>query len=197
VAQYRKFCEATGKEFKPTWGQGMHAEPTGEEGAYAVQCNWYEADAYASWAGAALPSEAQWEKAARGTDGREYPWGNEWKPEKCVSMENTIYRYFTPGFRPVGSHPDGASPYGVLDMAGNVWEWVADWYDHEYFAAAPERNPPGPARGTHKVLRGGCSLYDERFSRCTARMPMPPHVRDWTPTGFRCVVHAPGPGAVP
>jgi iron(II)-dependent oxidoreductase len=197
VAQYRKFCEATGKEFKPTWGQGMHAEPTGEEGAYAVQCNWYEADAYASWAGAALPSEAQWEKAARGTDGREYPWGNEWKPEKCVSMENTIYRYFTPGFRPVGSHPDGASPYGVLDMAGNVWEWVADWYDHEYFAAAPKRNPPGPARGTHKVLRGGCSLYDERFSRCTARMPMPPHVRDWTPTGFRCVVHAPGPGAVP
>lgn len=192
LAQYRKYCEATGKDFKPTWGQGMHAAPEGDEGLYPAQANWYEADAYARAMGAALPTEAQWEKAARGTDGREYPWGNEWDPAKCVSMEETIYK-FSPGFRPVGSYPTGASPYGVLDMAGNVWEWVADWYDYEAYRSAEDRNPAGPATGSHKVLRGGCSLYDERFSRCAARMVMPPHVRDWTPTGFRCVVLAPGP----
>jgi len=194
AAQYLKFCEATGKKFSPPWGQEMRAEPKGEEGKYAAQMSWHEAAEYARWAGAALPTEAQWEKAARGTDGREYPWGNDWDPNKCVSMERTLYR-FSPGFLPVGSCPEGASPYGVQDMAGNVWEWVADWYDYEYYRTAPGKNPPGPATGSHKVLRGGCSLYDERLSRCAARMVNPPHVRDWTPIGFRCVVSAPGPTA--
>ncbi len=194
VAQYRKHCEATSREFKPTWGQGMHAAPKSDEALYAVQGNWYEASDYAKWAGAALPTEAQWEKAARGTDGRDYPWGNAWDPARCVSMEETLYK-FTAGFRPVGSCPQGASPCGALDMAGNVWEWVSDWYAFEYYRQAPDRNPTGPEQGSHKVLRGGCSLYDERFSRTAARMAMPPHVRDWTPTGFRCVVNAPGPAA--
>jgi formylglycine-generating enzyme required for sulfatase activity len=192
LGQYKAFCEATGREFKPVWGQGMHAAPTGDEDTYAALTNWYEAAEYAAWAGGALPTEAQWEKAARGDDGREYPWGKDWAPEKCVSMETTLYR-FSPGFMPVGSTPAGASPYGVLDMAGNVWEWVADWYGYEYYQTAPDRNPPGPEQGSHKVLRGGCSLYDERFCRTAARMVMPPHVRDWTPTGFRCVINATGP----
>lgn len=194
VAQYQKYCEATGKKFEPTWGQGMHVPPTADDGTYAVQLNWYEADAYAKWVGAALPSEAQWEKAARGSDGRAYPWGNDWDPKKCVSMEETLYQ-FTPGFRPVGSTPAGASPYGVLDLAGGVWEWVADWYDYSYYRRAPAVNPPGPDKGSHKVLRGGCAFYDERSSRCAARMIMPPHVRDWTPTGFRCVINQPNPAA--
>jgi formylglycine-generating enzyme required for sulfatase activity len=194
VEQYGKYCKATGKEFKPTWGQEMRANPKGDDGRYAVQVNWYEAADFAGWAGAALPTETQWEKAARGTDGREYPWGDPWDPARCVSMEETLYR-FSPGFRPVGSYPGGASPYGVLDLAGNVWEWVADWYAYEAYRLAPDKNPTGPATGSHKVLRGGSSLFDERFSRCAARMVMPPHVRDWTPTGFRCTIAAPGPDA--
>jgi formylglycine-generating enzyme required for sulfatase activity len=107
-------------------------------------------------------------------------------------MERTLYK-FSPGLMIVGSSPAGASPYGVDDMAGNCWEWVNDWYGHEYYKSAPDKNPAGPEKGSHKVLRGGCSLFDERFSRTAARMIMPPQVRDWTPTGFRCVVNAPGP----
>jgi formylglycine-generating enzyme required for sulfatase activity len=194
LVQYKKFCAATGKKFEPTWGQGMHAAPEGDEGQYPAQASWYEAQAYAKAMGATLPTEAQWEKAARGTDGRVYPWGNEWEPAKCVSMEETIYK-FSPGFRPVGSYTNGASPYGVLDMAGGVWEWVVDWYSYDYYLTAPEKNPTGPEKGSHKVLRGGCSFYDERLSRTAARFINPPHVRDWTCTGFRCVVNAPGPEA--
>lgn len=193
LARYQTYCAASKTAFEPTWGQSMLAAPVGDAGSYPVLVGWYEADAYARAMGAALPSEAQWEKAARGTDGREYPWGNTWDSTKCASMEETLYR-FSSGLRPVGSYPAGASPYGVLDMAGNVWEWVGDWYAHEAYRTAAERNPTGPATGTHKVLRGGCSLFDERFSRTAARLLNPPHVRDWTPTGFRCVVVAPGPG---
>jgi formylglycine-generating enzyme required for sulfatase activity len=76
-----------------------------------------------------------------------------------------------------------------MDMAGNVWEWVADWYEFDYYEDAPARNPAGPETGSFKVLRGGSSLYDERFSRTTARFLAPPETKDWTPVGFRCVIH--------
>ena len=192
LARYETYIAATKIPFEPCWGQGMHSAPVGDAGTYPVLVGWYEADAYAKAMGGALPSEAQWEKAARGTDGRDYPWGNTWDSTKCASEEETIYKFST-GFRPVGSYPTGASPYGVLDMAGNVWQWVGDWYANEAYQTAAERNPTGPVTGSHKVLRGGCSMWDERFSRTAARMLNPPQVRDWVATGFRCVVIAPGP----
>ncbi len=187
LAQYRAYEAATGKKLEQSWGQAMVAKPGAEPTALPVLTNWYEAQAYAAWAGVALPSEAQWEKAARGVDGRTWPWGNEWDGSKTASYELTVARH-QQGLYPVGDFPAGASPFGVLDMAGGCWEWVADWYQYDAYATAPERNPTGPSVGTHKVLRGGCSLFDERFSRTTARMIMPPHVRDWTLTGFRYVI---------
>ena len=195
VGQYKAYCEDTGTEFKPPWPQGKKAAPEGDPDKYAVIANWFEARRYAEWAGGSIPTEAQWEKAARGTDGRAYPWGNEWDPAKCVSMENTLYE-FNEGFRPVGSHPEGASPYGAMDMAGNVWEWTADWYKYEYYADCPTDNPTGPEVGANKVVRGGCSLYDWRFNRTSARFVQPPQVDNWTAVGFRLVINADKEGKV-
>jgi len=146
VAQYKKFCQATGRVMAtdPPWKwQDDHP---------VVNVFWDDAAAYAQWANAALPTEAQWEKAARGTDSRVYPWGNDWDGEKC---QNSVGGKNAGKTAPVGSMPAGASPYGCLDMAGNVWEWCADWYDAGYYKNAPARNPTGPATGTTRVLRGG------------------------------------------
>jgi formylglycine-generating enzyme required for sulfatase activity len=196
VRQYKKFiAETSGMNLG--WGVSgkMPPEPLWgwKDDHPMVNVNWWEAVAYARWAGAALPTEAQWEKAARGTDERLYPWGNEWDPKRCVHSDKVWGDIEST--RPVGSCPDGASPYGAMDMAGNVWQWCSDFYNDHYYRTSPASNPTGPAQQTTvRSVRGGAwPLCKPKCFRTVNR--------DWCrvpelwsmDAGFRCVVTGSNP----
>jgi len=175
VAQFRRYCDTVKykydwKKHKPKWGW-WDDHPM-------VYVTWEEARAYAQWAGGDLPTEAQWEKAARGRDGRAYPWGDSWDSGKCVNSASSPQN--------AGSLPNSTSPYGVLDMTGNVLQWCLDWYDKTYYAYAPLHNPNGASRGVFRVLRGGSWVYaNPRYFRCAHRSNLLlPDVR-YSVVGFR------------
>jgi len=175
-AQYAAFCNAVG-----------HAMPRGSYQAAnhpVVFVSWEDATAYCQHFGTTLPTEAQWEYAARGPESRRYPWGDTWDPTRCCH-----YGAKGPGgwSQPAGSFLTGASWCGALDMAGNVYEWCADFFDPSYYRTSPTDDPPGPPEGTRRAVRGGAWTSDDYHCRCAVRSSdMPTQTVSYI--GFRCIV---------
>ena len=178
-AQYARCVQAGSCRVTPE----MNSYDPQAKADHPVEVTWSDAQAYCQWAGARLPTEAEWEKAARGTDGRRWPWGNA-RPD--CSLSNSFGKDGSCVGAPtsVGSYPAGASPYGALDMAGNVAEWVNDWFDYETYSVSPKRNPQGPAAGEARVVRGGNWDSVPDWVRCAWRDGWEPEASSY---GFRCV----------
>jgi len=176
--EYKKFLEATGRRAPNFW-----TDPDlSADDQPVVGVTWEDARAYCEWAGKRLPTEAEWEKAARGIDGRVYPWGNEFSPQKANAYGKADGFQYT---APVTAFAAGASPFGALNMAGNVAEWCADYYDSEYYSRSPTRNPSGPAEGLYRVIRGGAWDDAPEKLRASNRYADRPSYSAYN-LGFRC-----------
>jgi formylglycine-generating enzyme required for sulfatase activity len=180
VGQYAAFLQAKGIDPPSDW-KTMNQSANQKRPIANVDST--DASAYCKWAGKRLPTEAEWEKAARGTDGRLYPWGNDAPTPLHANFGKPEWNNHAV-LAPVGSFEAGKSPYGIYDMAGNVWEWVNDWYDYNYYKSSPSQNPTGPSKGGTKAIRGGSWYSNPRAIRSANRSLISP--TDQGLNGFRC-----------
>ena len=175
--EYREFVNCTGYKSPIHWQRGTY--PTGLAKHPVVNVSWHDAKGYAAWKGARLPSEAEWEKAARGTDERLYPWGNRFVDGERCNSNNMVGTTL-----PVDEFPLGRSPFGVWDMSGNVYEWCEDYYEEDFYKFSPATNPKGPEGGQERVIRGGFFSETRPNVRTTHRNSAPEtHTRE--NVGFR------------
>ena len=180
VGQYAALLQAKGIDPSSDWktmNQSSHQKRP------VANLDSVDAAAYCKWVGKRLPTEAEWEKAARGTDERLYPWGNEAPTPHHANYGKTNWHNHGV-LASVGSFEDGKSPYGIYDMAGNGWEWVSGWYDFRSYNNSPSKNPIGPSSGGTKVIRGGSRYSNPRALRSANRSLISP--TDQGLTGFRC-----------
>jgi formylglycine-generating enzyme required for sulfatase activity len=172
--QYKRFLAASSQPppKSPVWGM--------PEALPVSSITWGEAGAFCAWAGGRLPTEAEWERAARGDDARQYPWGNTFDPWRCNTRDGGPHAP-----TPAADYPDCVSPYGVLDLSGSVAEWCSDWYEDAYYAKSPAENPKGPETGKTRVSRGGAWMSPSQYTRVVSRAGIEP---TWhgPMQGFRC-----------
>ncbi len=182
---YHAFVLAAGHPAPPDWPNGRPVP--GREDHPVERVSWHDAAGYAAWAGKRLPTEAEWEKAARGTDGRRFPWGEAFSEDQCITWDHAMVLDVTT--MPVTSHPSGASPYGVEQLAGNVEEWVQD----ELLPYPGSTHASPSAAGGLRVVRGGSWFYTQEHTRCAYRRGLRPEFTGWTQAGgpgFRCALDA-------